>query len=81
VLDGRARWIVKRAAAVPGDPGPRESVPALRSAAEQRVPPRRLVVLGDRPDRSYDSRQYGYLAADRIMGVVVRPLRDPPGME
>ncbi len=22
----------------------------------------------------YDSRQYGYLAAERIMGVVVRPL-------
>jgi hypothetical protein len=34
------------------------------------------VVLGDRPDRSYDSRQHGYLAADRLMGVVVRPLRD-----
>jgi signal peptidase I len=74
VLDGRARFVIKRAAAVPGDPVPRDTVPALRSVPEQHIPPRRLVVLGDRPDHSYDSRQYGYLAAERIMGVVVRSL-------
>jgi signal peptidase I len=74
VLDGRARWVVKRAAAVPGDPVPRESVLALRSVPEQQVPPGHLVVLGDRPDRSYDSRQHGYITADRVLGVVVRTL-------
>jgi len=74
VLDGRPQWVIKRAAAVPGDPVPRDSVPALRSVPEQQVPPRHLVALGDRPDRSYDSRRYGYVTADRILGVVVRPL-------
>src|SRR5438874_1130411 len=38
VLDGRAQWVIKRAAAVSGDPIPRDSVPALRSVPEQHVP-------------------------------------------
>ncbi|MFG1810800.1 S26 family signal peptidase [Streptomyces sp. NPDC049040] len=70
----RARWIIKRVTAVPGDPIPRDTVPALRSAPGTRVPAGRLVVLGDNPERSHDSRHAGYLAADRLYGVVLRKL-------
>lgn len=68
----RPRWIIKRVEAAPGDPIPRDTVPALRSAEGTRVPRGNLVVLGDNPDRSHDSRRSGYLAAGRVYGVVLR---------
>ncbi|GGO78155.1 S26 family signal peptidase [Nonomuraea cavernae] len=68
------RWMLKRAIAVPGDPVPRERCPALRSVADAAVPPGHLVVLGDNPSRSFDSRQSGYVTPDRLVGVVVRRL-------
>ncbi|GAA3206470.1 S26 family signal peptidase [Nonomuraea helvata] len=68
------RWIIKRVTAVPGDPIPRDTVPALRTAPGTRVPAGRLVVLGDNPDRSHDSRLAGYMTADRLFGVVLRKL-------
>ncbi|MEV3986782.1 S26 family signal peptidase [Nonomuraea sp. NPDC049758] len=37
-----------------------------------RVPDGHLVVLGDNPRRSHDSRRAGYLTADRLLGVVLR---------
>lgn len=72
-LSGR-RWIIKRIAAVPGDPVPHEAVPALAAAGEDRVPPGRLVLLGDNADASLDSRHYGYFPTDRVLGTVLRPL-------
>ncbi|RSN11589.1 hypothetical protein DMB42_13490 [Nonomuraea sp. WAC 01424] len=79
VLSGRgpeeeSRWIIKRLAAVPGDPIPREDVPALRDAPGTLVPSGRIVVLGDNPTRSHDSRRVGYLSADRLLGVVLRKM-------
>ncbi len=65
-------WIVKRVVAVPGDPIPRDSVEALRDEPGSRVPDGHLVLLGDNPERSRDSRQAGYFTADRLVGVVVR---------
>jgi signal peptidase I len=64
-------WIIKRVAAVPGDPAPRATVPALQ---DDRVPAGCLVVLGDNPARSHDSRHTGYLTADRLFGVVLRKI-------
>jgi signal peptidase I len=56
-------WMVKRVVAVAGDPVP--------GRAGQRVPPGSLVVLGDNPAVSHDSRQLGYLDDDLLLGVVV----------
>ncbi|BAU81462.1 signal peptidase I [Streptomyces laurentii] len=67
-------WIVKRVAAAPGDRVPRGDVPALTAVPEAHVPPGRLVLLGDNPPASIDSRQVGYFPADTLLGVVLRPL-------
>jgi signal peptidase I len=64
------RWMIKRVAALPGEP-----VPPRVHAAEPVVPPGRMVVLGDNPAASYDSRGFGYLPAERLLGVVVRRVR------
>lgn len=73
VSDGGA-WLLKRAVAIPGDPVPRDRVPALRDVEGDTVPVGRLVLVGDNPDQSLDSRHFGYVAADRLVGVVVRRL-------
>ncbi|MFG2103902.1 S26 family signal peptidase [Micromonospora echinaurantiaca] len=65
--------LIKRAYAVPGDPVPVDRVPLLRGGADPVVPPGRLVVLGDNPPHSYDSRECGYIPAADLLGVVVRP--------
>jgi signal peptidase I len=66
---GRPELIIKRAVAIPGEP-----VPAGIPVAERVVPPGRLVVLGDNPNASYDSRRAGYFGASTVVGVVVRPM-------
>ncbi|MGK5552105.1 S26 family signal peptidase [Actinomadura kijaniata] len=68
------QWTVKRVAAAPGDPVPRDLVPALRDVPETHVPPGLLVLLGDNAEDSYDSRHYGYVPVTRLFGPVVRPL-------
>jgi signal peptidase I len=70
-LEGR-RWYIKRAAATPGDPVP-EGVRKAVGGAQTTVPEGKLVVLGDNP-RSDDSRRWGYVPGDRVLGVVVRRL-------
>jgi signal peptidase I len=61
--------MVKRAAALPGDP-----LPAGVPGRERVVPPARLVVLGDNPNGSHDSRAVGWVRAGALVGVVVRRL-------
>jgi signal peptidase I len=62
--------MVKRVAAAPGDP-----VPEGIAVSDRVVPAGQLVVLGDNPDASYDSRRAGYFSAAALVGVVVRRLR------
>ncbi|MEU4720737.1 S26 family signal peptidase [Nonomuraea dietziae] len=68
------RLLVKRAAAVAGEPVPRHRVPALRDVPETVVPPGALVVLGDNPGSSWDSREFGFVRGDELVGVMVRRL-------
>jgi signal peptidase I len=77
---GHRQWVIKRVAAIPGDPRPGAWLPATPEPAETRIPAGKLVLLGDNPDWSNDSRQLGYFPAERLLGVVVwrmTPGRDP----
>ncbi|MEO3747911.1 S26 family signal peptidase [Plantactinospora sp. B5E13] len=71
-VDTAEGWLIKRAVALPGDPVPREAGPALAVLDDEVVPPGRLVAIGDNPGASYDSRHYGYVTADRLLGAVLR---------
>lgn len=64
--------LVKRVVALPGDPVPRDGVPALREVPEDVVPDGRLVLLGDNHAASFDSRTAGYFEARALLGVAVR---------
>lgn len=61
--------MVKRVVALPGDP-----VPPRIPVSDAVVPVGRLVVLGDNLARSNDSRRLGYIPADALIGVVLRPM-------
>ena len=68
----RPRWpgtsgdlMIKRVAALPGDTLTTGTV----------VPPGKLVVLGDNPAASLDSRQFGYCPVDQLLGIVIRRAR------
>jgi signal peptidase I len=69
-----AAWMIKRVAALPGDPALSDQLPAdvLKSSAQ--VPPGKLVALGDNAAISHDSRQLGYFVGDQILGIVVRSM-------
>lgn len=77
----RTVLMVKRVAALPGDPVPEavgRAVGADRAGAG--VPAGSIVVLGDAPD-SIDSRAWGYLSLDQVAGVAIADLpavRTPP---
>ena len=79
------RWMVKRVAAVAGDPVPdcvrhaAEAVPAEvavavagAAAAPEVVPSGFFIVLGD--NGGYDSRVFGLLPGELVLAVVVRRL-------
>ena len=70
----RSEWLIKRVVAVPGDPVPRTTVAALANVDHDVVPEASFVVLGDNPPQSHDSRRYGYVTADRLLGTVIRML-------
>ena len=55
-------WLVKRVAALPGDP-----IPVGVQATSARVPPDHVVVLGDNAAHSQDSRQFGPIAQGSII--------------
>lgn len=63
--------LIKRVAAVAGDPIP----PSVHAHTASRVvPPGSVVLLGDNPQHSFDSRDIGLVCDDQIVGVVIRRL-------
>lgn len=64
------RWITKRVVAVPGEPVPRGRFPI----ADPVVPAGSVLLLGDNPRTSADSRQHGYYAGTHLVGVVTRAM-------
>ncbi|MEU2629945.1 S26 family signal peptidase [Kitasatospora sp. NPDC007106] len=69
------RWMVKRVAALPGDPMP---AAVTACSAGSVVPPGTVVVLGDNRAASIDSRTLGPVPADRVLGVALRRHRPGP---
>lgn len=63
-------WLIKRVAALPGDTVP---VDCDDVRAGEIVPPGMIIVLGD-GERSADSRHWGPVPMDRVLGRVVRQL-------
>lgn len=72
-----AAWVIKRVTALAGDPVPAEVAAAARAEPGAAVPEGSLVVVGDGTS-SADSRMWGYLPADRVLGVAVRRLSSGP---
>jgi signal peptidase I len=72
-------WVIKRVAATAGERIP----PVIRRSwaendidiADAFVPAGRLLLLGDNPERSGDSRHWGFTAGDAVLGVVTRSMR------
>ncbi|WP_331767265.1 S26 family signal peptidase [Embleya sp. NBC_00896] len=76
-------WMVKRVAAMPGDPVPAEVRDRVGAGSGTRVPPNSLVLRGDAA-RTQDSRHFGYVPTSTLLGVVVGRLgtADPdPGLD
>ncbi|MEU9510866.1 S26 family signal peptidase [Micromonospora sp. NPDC048170] len=67
-------WLIKRVAAVPGDPVPFGAMPVRAEVGQERVPPGMLVLLGDNQAESFDSRRVGYFPTERLLGIVLRAL-------
>ncbi|GAA3002104.1 S26 family signal peptidase [Streptomyces drozdowiczii] len=67
--------LVKRVVALGGDPMPPEVREAAGAAAGEVVPRGRMVVLGDNPAFSTDSRYWGALPASDVVGVVLERSR------
>jgi signal peptidase I len=74
---GRHRWMIKRIAAVPGDPVPSDVLDAIGSPPGTTVPAGMLVLLGDNRADSLDSRVFGFVPADRVLGVIRRRYGEP----
>jgi signal peptidase I len=75
---GHRQLLLKRAVAVQGDRLPTEwEHPDLDEIAGAVVPPGSVVVLGDNRATSWDSRHYGFVRRERLVGVMIRHLPGP----
>lgn len=63
------RWMIKRVGAVAGEP-----VPSGIPVDDEVVPHGQLVLLGDNPNASFDSRFAGYFPATAMLGKVTRQM-------
>lgn len=66
---GEPLRVVKRVAAVAGEPAPVQA-----GQHEPVVPAGMVMLLGDNPSDSNDSREFGHVPAEAVVGVVVRRL-------
>lgn len=72
-------WVIKRVAATAGERIP----PVIRrgwtenavDVADTVVPEGKLLLLGDNPAHSGDSRHWGFTEGDAVLGVVTRSMR------
>lgn len=71
----RGTWLIKRAVAVPGDPVPASVAPAVGVEPGSPVRDGALVAIGDNREASGDSRTFGYVHAEDLFGVMLRPFR------
>ncbi|MGW4967041.1 S26 family signal peptidase [Nonomuraea sp. NPDC004186] len=74
-------FLIKRIAALPGDPVPQPVRPFVPDA---RVPDGQLILIGDNTDASFDSREHGYFPIADIRAITIRKLtsaRDPSRTE
>ncbi|MFG1948726.1 S26 family signal peptidase [Nonomuraea sp. NPDC048826] len=65
-------YLIKRIVALAGDPVPNAVRPAV---PDDRVPYGQVVLLGDNPAASYDSREHGYFRAADVLAVTIRRMR------
>lgn len=70
-----ARWLIKRAIATPGEPVPAAFASTLSVQPGSPVRDGALIAFGDNQDASSDSRDFGYVTASDLFGVVLRPIR------
>lgn len=73
--DRPGHFMIKRLAALPGEPVPAAAADQLGPGP---VPPGSVVVLGDNPAESVDSREIGYVPLERVVGVALRTYRRAP---
>lgn len=71
------RWLIKRAVATSGDPVPASVARVLSVEPDTPVRDGALVAIGDNRETSYDSRAFGYVFADDLLRVVLRPIHSP----
>ncbi|MGV9773221.1 S26 family signal peptidase [Streptosporangium sp. NPDC003464] len=69
LLDGKPPNIIKRIGALPGDPVPEV---ALEAAGDATVPAGKLLIFGDNPSASHDSRDFGFVDIRSVVSVVQR---------
>lgn len=72
---GQRAWMIKRVAAVPGDPVPQSCSRQAAHPAGPLVPNGKFLVIGDNTEMSHDSRHMGYLPGERLLGIAVRGIR------
>ncbi|TDQ00871.1 S26 family signal peptidase [Labedaea rhizosphaerae] len=73
--DTTGQYLLKRVVAVTGDRlDDGWAAPDVAGLGGQVVPPGCAVVLGDNRPSSWDSRHYGFVPGERVVGVVVRKL-------
>jgi signal peptidase I len=74
---GHREWLIKRVAALPGDPLPAGvAYPGPDPDHHGPVPPGMFAVLGDNPLWSQNAGMIGCIPAERLLGVMIRPLNE-----